>query len=303
MVSATHTPSFGGYLTNFYGLRQCFYQLILKVVTASLRLTLLEEINKLSVMSAPFISFIVPVYNEELNIANMLRNLHQVLNAHPDWNWEAIIIEDGSRDGTRAVLLEEMKKYPRSQLIIHEQNQGYTRSLKDGIAKARGRYLMYIGADEEFDSSELPAFIEILHSGTADVLLGVRWQRNAYQLFRFFLSVIYIFLLNYLFKMRVNDYNWSQAWSREILEKIELRSTSLFVLPEIIVKAHDLGYRIREIPSNHRGRQAGKSSVNMKIMGKALWEGLAFAWHRRFGKYRADAIQKAPTMPPLESRV
>ncbi len=251
-------------------------------------------------MSIPFISFIVPVYNEELNIANMLRNLHQVLNAHPDWNWEAIIVEDGSRDGTRAVLIEEMKKYPRSQLIIHEQNQGYTRSLKDGIAKARGRYLMYIGADEEFDSSELPAFIEILQSGTADVLLGVRWQRNAYQLFRFFLSVIYIFLLNYLFRMRVNDYNWSQAWSREILERIELRSTSLFVLPEIIVKAHDLGYRIREIPSNHRGRQAGKSSVNMRIMGQALWEGLNFAWQRRFGKYRADAVKNTPLLSSLK---
>jgi glycosyltransferase involved in cell wall biosynthesis len=237
--------------------------------------------------STPFISFITPVYNEEENIARMLANLYAVLSAHPEWNWEVVLIEDGSKDRTREVLQSEALKYPNTQLIIHGQNQGYTRSLKDGIAAALGKYLMYVGADEEFDSSEIPNFVEIFLRDEADVVLGVRWQRNAYQLFRFFLSVIYIFTLNYLFKIRINDYNWSQAWSRKVLDRIDLTSKSLFVLPEIIIKAHDLGFRIKEIPSNHRGRQAGKSSVNMKIMGSALWEGLKFWQHRRSKNYRA----------------
>lgn len=235
----------------------------------------------------PFISFITPVYNEEENIARMLANLFTVLKAHPEWNWEVILIEDGSRDKTLEVLRAEVLKYPNTQLIVHEKNRGYTQSLKDGIAAARGQYLMYVGADEEFDSSEIPDFVEVLRKGETDVLLGVRWQRNAYQLFRFFLSVIYIFTLNYLFKIRINDYNWSQAWGRKVLERIDLTSKSLFVLPEIIIKAHDLGFRIQEIPSNHRGRQAGKSSVNMKIMGSALWEGLKFWQLRRSKHYQA----------------
>jgi len=234
----------------------------------------------------PAISFIVPVYNEELNIATMLRNLHNVLDAHPEWQSEVIIIEDGSGDQTREVLKREAPLYPAATLLIHEQNQGYTASLKDGIRLARGKHLMYIGADEEFDSSELPAFVTPLINGEADVVLGVRWQRNAYKLFRFFLSVIYIFTLNYLFKMRINDYNWSQAWSREIFEKISLDSRSLFVLPEIIVKSHDLNYRIKEVPSNHRGRRAGKSSVNMKIMGHALLDAFRFALKRGSVNYQ-----------------
>jgi hypothetical protein len=119
-------------------------------------------------------------------------------------------------------------------------------------------------------------------------VLGVRWQRNAYQLFRFFLSVIYIFLLNYLFKLRINDYNWSQAWSREIIERIELKSKSLFILPEIIIKAYDLKYRIKEVPSNHRGRRTGRSSVNMRIMGKALFDAISFWRYRRSRKYSAE---------------
>jgi len=237
--------------------------------------------------SNPFISFITPIYNEEENIARMLANLFAVLKTHPEWNWEVILIEDGSKDKTREVLQAGVSKYSQTRLIVHEKNQGYTCSLKDGIAAARGEYLMYIGADEEFDSSEIPNFVEIFLRNEADIVLGVRWQRNAYQLFRFFLSVIYIFTLNYLFKIRINDYNWSQAWSRKVLERIDLTSKSLFVLPEIIIKAHDLGFRIKEIPSNHRGRQAGKSSVNMKIMGSALWEGLKFWRYRRTKNYAA----------------
>ncbi len=237
----------------------------------------------------PLISFITPVYNEEQNIAHMLANLYAVLAAHPEWNWELILIEDGSRDNTREVLVTEAKKYPHTQLLIHSANQGYTASLKDGLKVAKGKYLMYIGADEEFDSSELPDFVDPILRQEADLVLGVRWQRNAYQLFRFFLSVIYIFLLNYLFKLRINDYNWSQLWSRKLLERISLRSRSLFVLPEIIIKASDLKFRIKEVPSNHRGRKAGKSSVNMKIMGFALWEALSF-WRKRISPgYSAEA--------------
>lgn len=236
----------------------------------------------------PQLSFIIPVYNEEQNIPHVLRDLHTVLQAHPQWRAEVIVIEDGSRDRTREVLLEIIKKYPLTQLILHERNRGYTPSLKDGIQRARGRYLMYIGADEEFDCSELPSFVNLLlgeGGNHADVVLGVRWQRNAYQLFRFFLSVIYIFLLNFLFKLRVNDYNWSQAWPREFFEKVQLRSKSLFVLPEIIIRAHDLKYKIREVPSNHRGRRTGKSSVNFRIMGHALLEALSFWRYRKSKKY------------------
>ena len=239
--------------------------------------------------NAPKVSFIVPVYNEELNIANMLSNLYAVLSAHPEWQSEVIIIEDGSGDNTRTVLQNEVKKYPTASLLIHPVNQGYTASLKDGIRLARGQFLMYIGADEEFDSSELPAFIKPLLNGEADLILGVRWQRNAYKLFRFFLSVIYIFTLNYLFKMRINDYNWSQAWCRDLFTRISLDSKSLFILPEIIVKAYDLKYRIKEVPSNHRGRQAGKSSVNMRIMGSALLDSFKFAAKRGAPGYQPDS--------------
>ncbi len=235
--------------------------------------------------NSPFISFIIPVYNEELNIERMLTNLYTVLTAHPEWNWEVVIVEDGSKDQTKRVLQEIAPKFPQSRLLVHEVNQGYTQSLKDGLKAAQGRFLMYVGADEEFDSSELPQFVDLFLKDEADLVLGVRWQRNAYGLFRFFVSVIYIFFLNWLFKIRINDYNWSQGWSRKALEAMDLRSKSLFILPEIIVRASDMRLRIKEIPSNHRGRQWGKSSLNFKIMGFALWEGIKFYFYRKSATY------------------
>lgn len=238
-----------------------------------------NEFSYFFAMSQINISFIIPVYNEEHNISGVFRDLYQVLHQNRQWKWEVIVVEDGSKDNTRHVLGELLKHYPETQLILHDQNQGYVRSMKDGIAKAQGKYLMYIGADEEFDCSEVPNFIyPLLSQGPdhADLVLGVRWQRNAYKLHRFFLSVIYIFFLNFLFKMRINDYNWSQAWTREVIEKTGIQSKSLFMLPEMIIKAHDLGYTIKEIPSNHRGRRTGRSSLNFKIMFHALLEALKF---------------------------
>lgn len=247
----------------------------------------------------PRISFLIPVYNEELNISRVLENLFRILKQHSEWNSEVVIIEDGSTDGTRMVLTSKVKEHPNIKLILHEKNKGYNASLRDGIHHASGEFLMYLGADEEFDSSELPQFVNPLLAGEVDLVLGVRWQRNAYQLFRFFLSVIYIFLLNYLFKLRINDYNWSQAWRKELLNRIELKSNSLFILPEIIIKAHDLKYRIKEVPSNHRGRRFGKSSLNMKIMGHALLEAFRFWSYRKSRNYKpAKSISAADVKQP-----
>ena len=253
----------------------------------------------------PLISFIIPVYNEEHNIQGVFRDLYIVLSENPAWNWEVITIEDGSTDNTRQVMHELVRQYPKTQLILHEKNQGYNKSMRDGIARARGKYLMYIGADEEFDCSEVPSFIApLLAEGErhADLVLGVRWQRNAYKLHRFFLSVIYIFLLNFMFKMRINDYNWSQAWSRELLERINLESKSLFMLPEIIVKAHDLGYKIKEVPSNHRGRHTGRSSLNMKIMTHAVLDAFRFYFKRRSKGYSPGKILAPAQTPAAASR-
>ena len=253
--------------------------------------------------SSPFISFVIPVYNEEHNVPDVFRNLYAVLYLHPEWNWEVIVIEDGSKDGTRKMILELVKQYPETQLILHNVNQGYCRSMRDGLAKARGQYVMYIGADEEFDCSEVPQFVQpLLEKGSAhaDVVLGVRWQRNAYKLHPFFLSIIYIFLLNFMYKLRINDYNWSQVWSRELLESIKIESRSLFMLPEIIVKANDLGFKIKEVPSNHRGRNYGKSSLNMRIMAHALWDAILFAFKRNSKKYVPGKRLTSATSTRLE---
>ena len=114
-------------------------------------------------MQDPFISFIIPVYNEEFNIRGVFRDLYAVLLEHPEWRSEVIVVEDGSKDHSRKVLQDLVKtRYPEVRLILHEKNQGYNPSMRDGFALAKGLYVMYIGADEEFDCSEVPSFVEPL---------------------------------------------------------------------------------------------------------------------------------------------
>src|SRR4051812_31409082 len=111
-------------------------------------------------METPLISFIIPVYNEQFNIQGVFRDLYAILYQNMHWRWEVIVVEDGSKDNTRQTIQELIRQYPEAHLILHEQNQGYCQSMRDGMKKARGKYLMYIGADEEFDCSEIAAFVE-----------------------------------------------------------------------------------------------------------------------------------------------
>ncbi len=253
-------------------------------------------------MTSPFISIVIPTYNEEKSIGSVLDAVYRALEKNR-WVWEVIVIEDGSKDGTRRVVEQKVKEHPYSRAIYHEVNKGYCQSLKDGLREAKGKYSIYVAGDEEFDCLELPQFMEKLESG-ADLVLGVRWQRNDYALWRLLISVIYIFLLNFLFKVRVNDYNWIQAWPTELFTRIELESKSLFILPEIIIKAHDLGYRIAEIPSNHKGRPFGQSSLNYRIMGYAILEAFRFAFSGRqtFQRKYADRSHSQTNLSQVSAK-
>lgn len=244
----------------------------------------------------PYISFFIPCYNEEKNVQHVFDRLYEVLKQKPDLSYEILVTNDCSTDGTLKVLEGAAEKDAHMRVINHKHNLAYCGTLKEIVKMAHGKYIMYVSADQEFDCLELPAFLEKLGEG-CDLVLGVRWQRNAYPLGRLLLSVIYIFLLNYLFKVRFNDYNWIQIWPARLFREIELKSKSLFVLPELILKAHDLGYRIGEVPSDHRGRTWGKSSSsNFFVMLHALIEALTYRrkGRKEFQAHRGPQNERLP---------
>jgi len=116
------------------------------------------------------VSVIIPCYNEERTVEELLRRL-QAAPIPSGWGKEIIIVDDASRDGTRNIL----KRYEREMRVIYcEQNGGKGTALRRGIEDATGEYVLIQDADLEYDPVDIAALLAAVDGGTADVVYGSR---------------------------------------------------------------------------------------------------------------------------------
>ena len=118
------------------------------------------------------ISIIIPAYNEEIGVANQIRDIQMVMD-RTNWNYELIVVNDGSTDGT----LNEIRKHDVT-IINSPYNLGYGASLKKGIAKAKTEYVLITDADGTYPSDAIPALLEKI--GEYDMVVGARTTENAH---------------------------------------------------------------------------------------------------------------------------
>ncbi|MHB1007285.1 MAG: dolichyl-phosphate beta-glucosyltransferase [Chloroflexota bacterium] len=118
---------------------------------------------------APLVSVVIPAYNEEARIGGTLRRLCDYLRAQP-YVWEVVVVDDGSRDRTGAVVREEL---PEATLLRHDPNRGKGATVRTGVLAARGDFVAFIDADMATPIAELPRLIAALRQG-ADIAVGVR---------------------------------------------------------------------------------------------------------------------------------
>ena len=113
----------------------------------------------------PLLSIVVPAYNEELFIGKVLETILAVDTEGLGFAKEIIVVNDGSRDGTEAVV----RRFPRVRLINQTPNQGRGAALKRGILEATGDYIIFQDADLEYDPLDYPALLSVLRSGASAV--------------------------------------------------------------------------------------------------------------------------------------
>ena len=113
----------------------------------------------------PVLSIVVPAYNEEAFIGDMLRSILAVDIAKLGFTKEIIVVNDGSKDGTEAVV----RSFPQVRLFNQVPNQGRGAALKRGTAEATGDYILFQDADLEYDPADYPAMLAVLESGPAAV--------------------------------------------------------------------------------------------------------------------------------------
>ena len=210
------------------------------------------------------LSVIGPAMNEAGNLTEYVERCLAAYDAL-GVRGEVIIIDDGSTDGTGAVLADLIARYPDVvRGIRHRRNFGLTQALRSGFQIARGRYIAWISTDlESHPDEDLPLFMEGFREG-ADVVAGYRRGRedgkNA-------ASLVYNLVSNHLFGMHLHDMNWTKAFRRDCLGVLELRGDwHRFIL----MMFHTAGYKIVEKEMNWHPRRYGVSKFGLMRFPRAL---------------------------------
>lgn len=192
------------------------------------------------------VSVIIPAYNEAPNISVLLEELYKILPK----DYEVIIVDDGSNDGTSVEAEKVKSKYPNLKITRHKWNQGKTQAIITGASIASGEILVIFDADLQFAPADILRLVEKIDQGY-DMCAG--WKKGKYE--KWLVSSIYNYLARKIFRLKVHDINAVKAFRREVIEDIELRKDwHRYLVP----LAQDRGYKIAEIPVKLYPRRFGE---------------------------------------------
>lgn len=191
------------------------------------------------------VSVLVPAYNEAVNIPFLIEEFDKFIKVHK--NYEVIIIDDGSTDGTYDIANEYSR--PFLKVIRHKRNLGKTQAIISGTGVAKADIIVVFDADLQYDVQDIPRLVELIDQG-ADVATG--WKRGSYE--KKFVSNIYNYCGRCLFKLQVHDMNAIKAFRKEVFDTIPLRKDwHRYIVP----LASESGFKIAEIKVKLRPRRYG----------------------------------------------
>ena len=201
------------------------------------------------------ISIIVPVYNEEKTVAQVLKRLSNT--KVEDVEYEIITINDGSTDGSKE-LLEKNKNYITT-LIHNERNSGKGFSVREGLKVATGEYILFQDADLEYDPIEFKKFIKVCNDFDADVVIGSRFNYSEYTRSHNILNKIGNKILTLTFNILYNTtftdiYSCYLCYKRKLVDPNKLKTNGFDQHAEILSEAVKKGKKYFEVPISYNGR-------------------------------------------------
>jgi glycosyltransferase involved in cell wall biosynthesis len=226
-------------------------------------------------VNQPDLSIVFPVYNEEENIPILLREIAAALEGR-GWTYEIVAVDDGSTDRSLAVLEESRARYPTLRVLPFEKNAGQTAALDAAWRAARGRLVVSLDADLQNDPADIPAMIAKLEESRADMVAGVRTKRRD-TWSRRMQSRIGNGVRNWITGDDITDTGCSlKLVKREAIDRVRLFTGMHRFLPTLVRYA---GYRVVEMPVNHRARQFGQSKYGaMNRAFRGLVDCFAVRW-------------------------
>ncbi len=222
------------------------------------------------------ISVVVPLMNEEDNIKYLIDEVEKALK---DFDYELILVDDGSTDNT----VEEIKKHMNShtKLVILNRNYGQTSAMAAGIEIASGDIIATIDGDLQNDPTDIPVMIEKLKKENVDVVAGIRAKRQDEPL-RKFLSKIANKIIRKITNVHISDYGCTlKVFKKDVAKNLQLYGELHRFIP-ILAKMY--GAKITEMPVKHHERRFGKSKYGFNRIFKVISDLMYLVFMQRFGQ-------------------
>ncbi len=223
------------------------------------------------------ISVAMPAYNEVENIEAMVMDVIQVMDVLAD-DYEVIVVDDGSHDGTGQVVRSLEQRYPRVRLVLHQKNQGYGAAAFSGLTNASKELVFFTDSDRQFDLREVEKLLDLVDK--ADLVVGYRAPRRD-PFMRKLNGWGWSALVTLLFGYTARDIDCAfKLMRREVIERIkdEVESRGATFSAEFLVRAKRAGFHIREVPIHgHRPRVAGsQTGARLNVITRAFKELVRF---------------------------
>jgi dolichol-phosphate mannosyltransferase len=217
-----------------------------------------------------YLSIVVPMYNEEENVASTVEEIHRALEGQVE-SYEIVLVNDGSTDNTleAAQCLGEADE--RVQVTSYAHNGGRGKALRTGFANARGEIVASIDADLSYAPEVVLEFLRVLREDPeVDLVLASPYMEGGrtegVAPFRLFVSRLGNVILSAAMPGGIQTSTCIvRGYRREVLDSLELESDGKEIHLEILSKALALGYRAKEIPAVLRSRTKGRSKFRFRL--------------------------------------
>jgi glycosyltransferase involved in cell wall biosynthesis len=217
------------------------------------------------------VSFIVPAYNEGATIAQVLARVDAL-----ELDKQIVVVDDGSTDETQSIL-DGWSDGRDDVTVLRQDNRGKGAAIRAAIPHLNGQIAVIQDADLEYDPADVPALIEPIERGAADVVFGSRLSggrpQRAYLFWHLVGNRFLSLLVNVLYNTTLSDMETGyKAFRTEVLRSLDLRSDGFSIEPEVTAKVCKRKLRVYELPVAYYGRTyAEGKKITWRDGFKAIW--------------------------------
>jgi glycosyltransferase involved in cell wall biosynthesis len=224
-------------------------------------------------------SLVLPAHNEAENIEPVVRRALEILPNYFD-RFEIIVVDDGSKDNTGAIIDRLATEDSRVRTIHHSRNRGYGGALTSGFKASNGDHVMFMDSDRQFDIADIELLYPLIP--THEIVAGFRMMRQD-ELHRRIFAETFNLVVRVLFGVHLRDIDCAfKVFDGDLIRSLELSSPGALINAEIQAKARRQGAAVQQVGVRHFPRIAGEATGgNPRVIVRAMKETIVLWWKMR----------------------